>query len=238
MIPKKLHFTYASDQPPELYCWNLERWKNHCSDWELHYYSDQTIFRFFEKHLPEYVHLLSKIPLGVMLADFFRYAVLYVEGGMYMDIDTIPLKAIPEEWLHHELVVGYELQPSKFPEVPPGKDGYEEVFCQWALLARPKHPLFKALLDQSFSALQERRFEVEALRDILEICGPIRFTSVMQNYQNEPGTLLLDMDVFASSEQYLPPTEKSVIKHQFHGHLGWQLALGARQLKLNSARNP
>lgn len=240
MIPKKLYFTYAHDEPPELYIWNMKRWATHCSDWEIHYFSDQKIFLFFKENLPEYYPKLFQIPLGVVLADIFRYAVLYVQGGMYMDIDTIPLKPIPDEWLQYDLVVGYELQPSKFPMTPAGKDGYEEVFCQWALLARPKHSLFKELLDQCFSALHARDFEVQTMRDVLEICGPIQFTKVMHQYQNSPRTLLLDMDVFASTEQYLPPTERSVIKHQFHGHLGWQLALEAKHLKLNSikGRNP
>ena len=107
----------------------------------------------------------------------------------------------------------------------------------FANLARPKHPFYQELLEQSFSALQARKYQVNTKRDPLEICGPIQFTSLMHKYQNAQGTLVLDMDVFASSDQYLSPTERSVIKHQFHGHLGWQLEIEAKHLKLNSGRH-
>jgi hypothetical protein len=41
---------------------------------------------------------VDSFPLGVMRADWWRYAVLYVHGGIYADVDTQCLRPI-KEWL-------------------------------------------------------------------------------------------------------------------------------------------
>lgn len=44
------------------------------------------------------VQVFKAFPYGVMKADFWRYAVMYVYGGLYADIDAISVKPI-DEWL-------------------------------------------------------------------------------------------------------------------------------------------
>jgi mannosyltransferase OCH1-like enzyme len=42
-------------------------------------------FRTFD---PKVYDIYSSFPIGVMKADFFRYAVLLAHGGVYADVDT------------------------------------------------------------------------------------------------------------------------------------------------------
>jgi mannosyltransferase OCH1-like enzyme len=56
--------------------------------------------------------MIHNFPKGVMKADFWRYAVMYFYGGVYMDIDAMPLKAL-RDFKHYpfeekRVVIGLE----------------------------------------------------------------------------------------------------------------------------------
>jgi mannosyltransferase OCH1-like enzyme len=46
------------------------------------------------------VRMFKEYPIGVMRADFWRYAILYIYGGIYMDIDTSPLLTV-DKWKNY-----------------------------------------------------------------------------------------------------------------------------------------
>ena len=181
MIPKKLHFIYTrkSLPLPEKYEKNIKEWQRLCPDWEVHLYTDEEIQNIFNLHFPEYVEELPKIPIGAMVADVFRYAVIYLYGGMYNDIDTVPLKKIPEHWLNYDAVIGYEYQPDQFPQLLSPLWKYDPIFCQWSFLSHPKNPLFKEALDSAFHRLREASFTPKKQVDVLNLTGPLLFTSVV-----------------------------------------------------------
>lgn len=224
MIPKKLHFTYKTDDLPKIYQENLARWKDFCPDWEIYYYSNEKVYEFFNEYFPKYSEEIAKIKHGVVLADLFRYAVLYIHGGMYSDIDTIPLKRIPKKWLDMESVLGYEYQPSKYlcMTIPSYS---KDTLCQWSFLSRKGHPLFKEVLENCIAKLKEKNFKFALAKEILETTGPILFTEVSEKYLLDPKVLVLDMDVFAPIYLKEADFTNAAIFHQFHGTSGWKLEL-------------
>ncbi|WP_316359513.1 glycosyltransferase family 32 protein [Candidatus Neptunichlamydia sp. REUL1] len=229
MVPKKLHFTYKTEHPPEKFQKNLNVWKKMCPDWEMHYYSDAKIFDFFKVHFPEYLSDLSKITLGAVLADVFRYAVLYIDGGMYTDIDTIPLKKIPKDWLSYQTVLGYEFQLGK------GVADFRykhNVICQWTMLSAPKNPLFKKALEKCIKNLRDINFHFSVSRQVLHATGPLLFTSIASDYLQLDQTLVLDMEIFGSFPETLPISKRSVVEHQYHGEHGWTLGIKFPNLRL------
>ena len=229
MIPKKLHFTYKTECVPEKFQRNLTLWKKMCPDWEMHYYSDTMIFDFFEEHFPEYLSDLSKVTVGSVLADVFRYALLYIHGGMYTDIDTIPLKKIPMDWLNYKTVLGYEFQLGKG-----SADFYykHDVICQWTMLTVPKNPLFKEALNKCIQNLREINFYFSDPIEVLHATGPLLFTSIANNYLHVDETLVLDMEIFGSNPETLPVSERSIVEHQYHGKHGWILGIMFPNIRL------
>ena len=220
LIPKKLYFTYKTETIPEQYQENVEKWRKICPDWEMHYFSDQEIFAFFETHFPEYLPDLKKVRNGVVLADLFRYAVLFIHGGMYTDLDTFPLSPPPDEWLNYQAVLGYEYRPSKYrcdslccPPI--------DSFCQWTLLSQKNHFLFKKTLDQSIQNFRKLGHHIQTNRDILESTGPLCFTSIVNQHLNDPDILILDMDAFASINLEHPKPKSCYVMHQNHGLSRW-----------------
>ena len=58
--------------------------------WEYHYYNDDDHRTFIEKNMPEMLEAYDAInpAYGAARADLFRYIVIYVNGGVYLDIKS------------------------------------------------------------------------------------------------------------------------------------------------------
>lgn len=91
--------------------------------------------------------------------DLLRYLILWVEGGVYSDLDTWAFKPV-DDWVPEHIrasgrrvgaVVGIEwdqLDDEKpwpaFDNGPSDMIGHEVQFCQWTLAGAAGHPIFKS----------------------------------------------------------------------------------------------
>lgn len=233
MIPKKLHFTFATSELPKVYQDNLRCWRKMCPNWEFCFYTDEKVYAFFKEYFPQYYENLPKVPCGAMLADFFRYAVLYIYGGLYSDIDTFPLQKISEKWLEYTCVLGYEYQPSKFPASFRHPWYEQEFMCQWTLLGAPGCFLYKEALEVGFQRLQKQDYQVKSIYEVLHTTGPLLITDVAKKYLTSKEYLFLDADYFGCREdEHFSFTERSVIHHQCHGKSSWMIEIKMPHLNL------
>lgn len=96
-IPKILHLTCKSKDPST---WDT-KWKK-CyqqiqefyKDYEICIYDDQDIYNLVEEHFPDHLEEVKNVNCGAALADIFRYLIMYLKGGIYSDMDCMPLKKI------------------------------------------------------------------------------------------------------------------------------------------------
>jgi hypothetical protein len=84
MIPFVLHQTYNDYVPPKV----EENIATYAPQYTRKLYRDNDCIAFLDRHLPQYTATFRQLRLGAHKADLFRYAVLYVEGGVYLDIKT------------------------------------------------------------------------------------------------------------------------------------------------------
>ena len=93
---------------------------------------------FIERNFDEEVlRTFRGFPLGVMRADFWRYAVLYMHGGIYADVDTNCTMPV-EQWLPPKdnaakglpLEAAYNKTTWKDCSILIGMENGEH-FCQW-----------------------------------------------------------------------------------------------------------
>jgi mannosyltransferase OCH1-like enzyme len=98
IIPKKIHFTCKNknniDNPVWIQC--LEKYRKMYTDYEIIIYDNNDIYNIVEKNFPEYLGKIKQITIGAILADIFRYLILYLEGGIYSDLDCEPIKHLNE----------------------------------------------------------------------------------------------------------------------------------------------
>ena len=105
MIPKKIFQTWENDTPPFKMSQAMESWKQKNPTWEYKLFTAEERVEFirknFSKEVLEAYHTL--IP-PAFKADLWRYCVLYIEGGIYVDADMIcevPL----DNWVTGDLMV-------------------------------------------------------------------------------------------------------------------------------------
>jgi len=89
-IPKKIMQTWKTKQVPEQWLESPHQIKIWHPDWEYTLMSDLDNLAFVEKHFPEYLEMYLGFEHNIQRADVIRYMWLYIEGGVYLDLDLIP----------------------------------------------------------------------------------------------------------------------------------------------------
>ena len=90
---KTIYTTYHSVLPPIV----LNRWRELNPDYEVDFSLDVNCIKFLDT---EFNRMLSRlflhIPRGMYKADLWRLCKLYVNGGVYADIDLVPFRSLSE----------------------------------------------------------------------------------------------------------------------------------------------
>ena len=138
-IPKIIHMTNKTKHFPKNI---INMWKKFNPEYTFTFSDDNDCYNFIEKNFnKEYAELFNKIFYGPNKADFWRLCKLYIEGGVYVDIDIVPYAPIK-----------YIIKDSTFCSCLSILGG--SIF-QAFLSATPKNILIKECI-QSFVANAER----------------------------------------------------------------------------------
>jgi mannosyltransferase OCH1-like enzyme len=87
VIPLKIYQTWETKDLPEKMRENIERLKSQNPEFEYHLFDDSERREFIKQNFNEEVlNAYNKIVPGAYRADLWRYCVLYINGGVYMDI--------------------------------------------------------------------------------------------------------------------------------------------------------
>ena len=85
-IPKILHLTYNNKTIPK---YVIDKIQANFQDYDIRFYDDSDCIKYLKDKIGDYaVRRFNSLKLGAHKADLFRYAVLYIEGGLYIDIKT------------------------------------------------------------------------------------------------------------------------------------------------------
>lgn len=132
-IPKIIWQTYKTKELPVKGQLAAETWKSLNPGWEYRLWDDDQITRFINDNFgSDLAAVFNSVPLGVMKADIWRYAVLLKYGGVYADIDVtcvVPLDWWEMTWEHLRIALEDQMH-----------------FCQWTMAAVPGHRAFEKVL--------------------------------------------------------------------------------------------
>lgn len=201
-MPKQIWQTYKSaDLPmPAVSC--VRSWRRLNQGWKYRLLDDREIDAYVRARSTgeEYV-AFSKLPLGVMKADFWRYFVLLNEGGIYSDIDTVANN--PAEYWTGDgtaLVVGVE--------------DTREFFCQWTIAAPPNHPVLRIAIDLIVDRVHHD-LDYRSKGVVHHLTGPKLWTDAIRQYLTFEGgpdvstsqaeRIQLDSELWAQREMLIHP---------------------------------
>lgn len=95
-IPKIIMQTWKNKRVPKRWQQSPESIKEHMPDWEYVLMTDDDNRKFVQKHFPRFLPYYDNFPYGIQRADAIRYMWLYVNGGIYMDLDFKVLKSFDQ----------------------------------------------------------------------------------------------------------------------------------------------
>lgn len=109
---------------------------------------------------PDIVDMYRALTAKIIKADLLRYLVMYVDGGVYADIDVEALRPldrfVPDRYNEKDvdMVIGVEIDQPEY------KDhrilGQKSMsFCQWTFVCKPRLPVMMRLVNNILSWLND-----------------------------------------------------------------------------------
>lgn len=151
-IPKIIHQTFYTKDLPALLAENVLKIKENNPNWEYRFYDDQDIDNYIQINFPDLFNVYKKINpnYGAAKADFFRYLVIYSEGGVYLDIKSGAEKPLDEIIKNTDKYI-LSHWPRSYPKAMLGQhaDITNSVgeLQQWHVISVAGHPFLKAVIN-------------------------------------------------------------------------------------------
>ncbi len=161
LIPKVIYQSWKTKSLNPLMSKNVEHLKSLNPEYEYKLYDDSDCRKFMLDNFGvNYADAFDALIPGAFKCDFWRYAVLYVNGGVYLDMDIEPLYPFREILNDSDQFVSVADQEN-------GIDNITGIY-QAFIACRPKHPILLYALQLSFSNIATRRLSINSL----DITGP------------------------------------------------------------------
>lgn len=141
---------------------------------------------------PDIVHVYQSLNAKIIKSDLLRYLIMYVEGGVYSDIDVEAIrpikKFIPKTFNEAEIdmVIGIEVDEPDFASHPV-LGSKAQSFCQWTFMCKPRLPVMLRLIENIMIWLHELSLkqgkQISELyldfNEVLSGTGPSAFTAAI-----------------------------------------------------------
>lgn len=189
-IPKIVHQIYIQgyDEIPNCAKDVINKNKLNNPDYKFKLYDLNDIESYLNENTSEYIinaYKLINPECKACIADFFRYIVIYNEGGIYADI-KIRFKTNLDDWIHKSNKIKLSLWPwtnhiylKKFyPKEFEIKSKNREI-NQSVLIFPPKHDILKSLIDEMVTIIYKEHDNPSKNQNILDITGPHLYTKVI-----------------------------------------------------------
>lgn len=168
-IPRKIWQTWETDplcfQERDLLRARTWTAKNPSHRYEV--LTDHNDLSYVEQHFgpsgfnrPDIIYTYKSLNAKIIKADLLRYLIMYVEGGVYADIDVEALKPIaqfiPERYDERDIdmVIGVEVDQPFFKDHPI-LGPKSQSFCQWTFMCKPRLPVIMRLIENILKWLNE-----------------------------------------------------------------------------------
>ena len=137
--------------------------KRQNKDYRYEFYDDARIDRFLKEEYPQEVfNAYSKLAIGAAKADFFRYAVLYKYGGVYVDIDGAIIRPLSDIIQDDDVAVL-------------SREIHSGLFVQWALIYDKGHPFMLRTLNRCIENINKNK----SPNNVLYMTGPNVYSEVI-----------------------------------------------------------
>ena len=181
-IPKKIHQIITDkNNISSIIQKNINHLKRLNPDWDYFLYDDVDIINYLKTNCDtEILRAYNMInpEYGAARADFFRYIIMYQQGGVYLDIKSsvnIPFNSIIKK--DDEYILSHWISREQ-REILNYTNG---EFQQWHIICRPFHPFLKNVINNVIKNIYNYDFETDGYGKlaVLKLTGPIVYTQTI-----------------------------------------------------------
>ena len=198
VIPLKIFYTYKTRDVPQEVNDLIDRVKSENPEFEYYLFDDNDCRDFIEEHFDEYVvDAYDTLIPGAFKADLWRLCVLYIHGGIYMDLKIKNVEGVKlisftdKEYFVRDL------------ETRSGINGVYNVF----MAAKPRNPKLKKAIELIVENVQNRFYGNSSL----DITGPIFLKRVFTEKEVEAFDLYLTNTVDEDNNLYIDMNGQHVL---------------------------
>ena len=212
MIPKVIYQSWKTLELPNGIRENVEHIKKMNPEYDYFLYDDEMCREFLLQHFGKsFVQAFDSILYGAFKCDFWRYAVLYVNGGVYMDIDIgllTPLKNI----INNSSFISVLEDDNKKILFSPKLRVYQAFFA-----CTPKHPIVYTALMMSYYNLLGKQSEIF---ENLSITGPVVMANAVNLYLgNDSFEKIKTGTMFTTDGEYIYNTKgHEIMRNKIEGY--------------------
>lgn len=168
-IPKVIYQTFKTKNIPWLTRFYIYRFMKKNPGYKYEFYDDNRIDDFFKDSFNTRIYrAYRKLQIGAAKADFFRYAVLYKTGGVYLDLDSDLLVSL-DEYLKEDDTAFI------------AREGPHPFFTQWALVFDKNHPFLERVIEYIVENIEQNKFP----HDVHSLTGPAVYTRAINDVITE-----------------------------------------------------
>ncbi|MBA3675240.1 MAG: glycosyl transferase [Chitinophagaceae bacterium] len=162
-IPKTIYQTFKTAKLPFINRWHINSFRKKNPSYKYEFYTDERIAEFLKNEYGrEVIDAYKRIQIGAAKADFFRYAILYKKGGIYLDIDSTIKKDL-DEFIKPDdkAIISLERNPG--------------IYVQWALIYEAGHQFLEKTLELVLANIAENKYP----HDVHQMSGPSVYTKAI-----------------------------------------------------------
>lgn len=170
-IPKTIMQTWKTSDLPAEWSDSVPSVERHMPDWSHVLMTDEDNRNFVETYFPDFLETYDAFPYNIQRADAIRYMWLYVNGGLYMDLDY-RLNG-PLDSLFYE---GNGLYLMKSPNTP-------SYYTNSIMASKPRHPFWIEVIERMKSPIVPY-WAVTKHFKVMYTTGPCMLTQVLRETQH------------------------------------------------------
>lgn len=191
-IPCIVHQTWKTIDVPNEWKPSQEAWKRYHPGWVYVLWTDDDIFDYIEEFHPKFSSLFASFTYGIQKADAIRYFILHDFGGVYSDLDLVPVKNV-EEYFRDGMPLYFLFSPNV------------NVFTNFLMASAPRQPIWKSI----WKRLVHPQLPTWAIGKHLEVMyttGPAMVSDIVMHYPHPvgflPRTVFAPVDVSGEYGKY------------------------------------
>jgi mannosyltransferase OCH1-like enzyme len=174
MIPKIIMQTWKTKDVPDKWKESPESIKKFFPDYEYVLMTDADNRAFVQKYFPDFLPFYDNFPYNIQRADAIRYMWLYINGGIYLDLDLVVVKNFENL-----------IKDEDFYLVPSGN--VNSVFTNSLMISKPGVKIWLNAIEEMKKPLPKYWFTKHTV--VMNSTGPMMLSRIIKDYDNSFGLI-------------------------------------------------